>query len=83
MAGGTAVVGAGIGAPAGGVVGALVGMGIPEEEARYFEPGFRVGRTLVTVDAGADRAADAVDSVRAYGGDIGPASRYTTLTTAR
>ena len=81
IAGGTAVAGAGIGAAAGGIVGALVGMGIPEEEARYFESGFRSGRTLVTVNAGAGRATEAVDILRAYGGDIGPAaSRYTTAT---
>jgi hypothetical protein len=81
IAGGTAVAGAGIGAAAGGLVGALVGMGIPEEEARYFEEGFRSGRTLVTVNAGAGRATEAADILRAYGGDIGPAmSRYSTTT---
>jgi hypothetical protein len=81
IAGGTAVAGAGIGAAAGGLVGALVGMGIPEEEARYFEGGFQSGRTLVTVRAGANRSGEAVDILRAYGGDIGPASRYTTTMT--
>jgi uncharacterized protein (TIGR02271 family) len=78
LAGGTAVAGAGIGAAAGGLVGALVGMGIPEEEAKYFESGFRSGRTLVTVEAGADRAGEAADLLRAYGGDIGPASARST-----
>jgi hypothetical protein len=79
MAGGTAVAGAGIGAAAGGIVGALVGMGIPEEEAKHFEAGFRAGRTLVTVEAGPARAGEAADLLRAYGGDLGPAStRYTT-----
>jgi hypothetical protein len=75
LAGGTAVAGAGIGAVAGGLVGALVGMGIPEEEARYFEDRFRAGGTLVTVNAGAGRAAEAVDLLRDNGGDIGPAAR--------
>ena len=80
-AGGTAAAGAGIGAVAGGLVGFLVGLGIPEEEARYFESGFRAGRTLVTVNAGAGRATEAVDILRAHGGDIGPAAaRYTTTT---
>ena len=79
LAGGTAVAGAGIGAAAGGLVGALVGMGIPEEEAKHFEAGFRAGRTLVTVEAGPERAGEAADLLRAYGGDIGPAgTRYTT-----
>jgi hypothetical protein len=78
VAGGTAVAGAGIGAATGGLVGALVGLGIPEEEARHFERGFRTGHTLVTVNAGAGRAGEAADILRAHGGDIGPASRYTT-----
>ena len=81
VAGGTAAAGAGIGAAAGGLIGALVGLGIPEEEARYFESGFRSGRTLVTVNAGAGRVTEAVDLLRNYGGDIGPASRYTATTT--
>jgi hypothetical protein len=81
IAGGTAAAGAGIGAAAGGLVGGLVGLGIPEEEAKYFESGFRSGRTLVTVNAGPGRANEAVDMLRAYGGDIGPAAtRYTTTT---
>src|SRR5688572_9522730 len=81
LAGGTAAAGAGIGAVAGGLVGALVGLGIPDDEAKYFESGFRSGRTLVTVNAGAGRATEAVDILRAYGGDIGPAGqRYTTST---
>jgi hypothetical protein len=85
VAGGTAVAGAGIGAATGGVLGALVGLGIPEEEARHFETGFRSGHTLVTVEAGSDRATEAADILRAYGGDIGPASRYTqsAMTTRR
>src|SRR5918994_1312454 len=72
LAGGTAVAGAGIGAAAGGLVGALVGMGIPEEEARYFETGFRGGRTLVTVEAGAGRARGGAGLPRALRGGIEP-----------
>jgi hypothetical protein len=78
VAGGTAVAGAGIGAATGGLVGALVGMGFPEEEAQHFERGFRSGQTLVTVRTGAGRAGEAADILRAYGGDIGPASRSAT-----
>ncbi len=80
VAGGTAAAGAGIGAVTGGIVGALVGLGIPEEEARYHEQGFRSGRTLVTVNAGAGRAGEAVDILRSYGGDIGPAATRTSGT---
>jgi hypothetical protein len=35
----------------GGIVGALIGMGIPEEEAHYYEGEFKTGRTIVTVRA--------------------------------
>jgi heat induced stress protein YflT len=69
-AGGTAVAGAGIGAAAGGLVGALTGLGFPEEEARYFETGFRSGGVLVTVHA-EGRSAEAVNILQRYGGDIG------------
>jgi len=40
------------GAAAAGIVGALVGMGIPEEEAKYYESELHSGRTVVTVTAG-------------------------------
>ena len=44
--------GAAVGAATGGIFGALVGsMGVPEEEARYYEGEFKSGRTLVTVKA--------------------------------
>jgi uncharacterized protein (TIGR02271 family) len=53
--------GAGIGAAAGGLIGALVDWGVPEDEAEYYTEGVRRGGTLVTVrteDALAERAAD-------------------------
>lgn len=37
------------GAAVAGLAGALVGMGIPEDEANYYENEFRSGRTIVTV----------------------------------
>ncbi|HWG42732.1 MAG TPA: general stress protein [Gemmataceae bacterium] len=39
-------------AVAGGILGALVGLGVPEEHAKYYESEFQTGRTLVTVKAG-------------------------------
>jgi hypothetical protein len=41
--------GAVAGAAAGGLIGALADMGLPEEEARYYNTEFEGGRTLVTV----------------------------------
>ena len=42
--------GAAVGAAGGGLLGALVGsMGVPEEEARYYDDEFKAGRTIVTV----------------------------------
>src|SRR5579859_2593834 len=43
--------GAAIGAGVGAIAGALVGMGVPEEHARYYEGEAKAGKTLVTVRA--------------------------------
>jgi hypothetical protein len=69
--------GVGIGAATGGIIGALVALGVPEVDARHFDEGLRSGRTLVTVDAGA-RTAEALMLLDRHGMDFGPsgASRY-------
>jgi hypothetical protein len=71
VTGGTTLAGMGIGAAAGGLLGALVGMGIPETEAHHFETGFRAGRVLVTVAAGA-RVLEALAILDRHGADTGP-----------
>ena len=71
VAGGTTLAGVGIGAAAGGLVGALVSVGIPEPEARHFETGLRAGAVLVTVDAGA-RVLEAMAILDRHGADTGP-----------
>jgi len=43
--------GAAIGAAAGGLIGALTEMGIPEEEASYYQSEFEAGHFIVTVTA--------------------------------
>ena len=56
-------------AAAGGLVGALVGWGIPEEEAEYYHREFESGRTIVTVKCGTarwDEAHRILDSSNAY-----------------
>lgn len=68
VAGGTTLAGLGIGTATGGVVGALVSVGVPEREARHFETGFRAGAVLVTVDAG-DRVLEAMAILDRYGAD--------------
>jgi hypothetical protein len=40
------------GAAAAGLAGALIGLGIPEDEAEHYESEFNAGRTIVTVKAG-------------------------------
>jgi hypothetical protein len=47
-----ALVSAGAGAAAGGVAGALIGWGIPEDDAKFYEGEVRAGRYLVTVECG-------------------------------
>ena len=50
-----------------GIAGALIGLGIPKEEAEYYESEFKEGRTIVTVDAG-DRYTEAVAILESHGG---------------
>lgn len=57
---------AGAGAVVGGVAGGLAGLGIPEEEAGYYQSEFQAGRTLVTVRADG-RGQDASDIMQRYG----------------
>ena len=49
-----ALVGAGFGAAAGGFIGILTDMDVPEEEAHYYAEGVRHGAVLVTVHAADD-----------------------------
>ncbi len=67
---GTALVGAGIGAAAGGLIGALGVYGIPEEDARGYEEEVRQGGVLLTVHAGsAEQAAQAQTIFERIGGN--------------
>jgi hypothetical protein len=50
-AAGAAAAGAAVGATAGGLIGALTGMGVPDDEASYYDREFQQGRILVTVKA--------------------------------
>jgi hypothetical protein len=61
IAGGTLaaiLVSTGTGAAVGAVLGGLIGLGVPEQEAAYYDTEFRSGRTVVTVRAD-ERSADA------------------------
>jgi len=60
---------AGAGAAAGTVVGGLIGLGIPEDEAAVYESDVTSGRTLVTVAAG-DRAGEVLDTLRGNRGTV-------------
>jgi len=59
--------GAAVGTAAGGITGGLVGMGIPDEEAKYYDSEFREGRTLMTV-RNEGRYDEAGDVIRRGGG---------------
>jgi uncharacterized protein (TIGR02271 family) len=54
------------GAVVAGLVGALVGAGVPEEEAQYYNREFEAGRTIVTVKA-EGRADEATMILRRHG----------------
>jgi hypothetical protein len=55
------------GAAVAGIAGALIGWGIPEEDARFYEEELRSGRTIVTVHAD-ERFEEAAEVLRRHGG---------------
>lgn len=55
------------GAAAAGIAGALIGLGIPKEEAEYYENEFKAGRTLVAVKT-TTRQDEARGIIRQHGG---------------
>lgn len=77
----TALGGAALGAGIGAIAGALAGMGVPKDEAEYYEGEVKSGRTLVAVRANG-RYAEAQSVLRQHGAyDI--ESRDTGSATAR
>lgn len=58
---GATLLGAGIGAVGGGLVGALVGLGLPEHEAHVYAEGVKRGNILVTVQAPTEQMAAVTD----------------------
>lgn len=67
---GSTAVGAGLGVVGGGIIGALVHLGLTEHEANYFASGFHEGGVLVTVHPGG-RASEAAVILTQHGGDLG------------
>jgi hypothetical protein len=63
---GTVLLNAVGGAAIAGIAGALIGLGIPEEDARYYENEVKAGKYLVTVECG--YGDDARDIVKRHGG---------------
>lgn len=55
------------GAAAAGLAGTLIGLGIPRDEAEYYEEEFKAGRTIVTVQTGG-RYADVLAVLWRHGG---------------
>jgi uncharacterized protein (TIGR02271 family) len=63
------------GAATAGIAGTLIGLGIPEDEAKYYDQEFRAGRTVVTVQA-MGRQAEAESILQQAGGSMGPSGDY-------
>jgi len=61
--------GLGAGAAAGGVTGALIGLGVPEHEARFYNEQIEHGGILVGVYTHDDRAGQARKILEAAGAD--------------
>lgn len=70
---GTILSNAAAGAAVAGLAGTLIGLGIPEADAKYYETELKAGRTLVTVQAD-DRVAEAMTILEANGGRTKPIS---------
>ena len=66
---GATALGASIGAIGGGFIGALVDLGIPEDEAHYYEAGFKQGDAVVSVRTGT-RYVEALGILNNCGGDL-------------
>ncbi len=62
-----ALSGIALGAAAGGLVGIMMGLDVPEEEAKYYESEFQLGRSVVIVKAG-DRVQQARTIMHQNGG---------------
>jgi hypothetical protein len=86
------IMGAGIGAATGGVVGALKTHGVPEEDASRFSAAIARGRVMVTAHVPSNRVDDVADLLDRHGAiDVdetaehvtGGAAARTPLTTAR
>jgi hypothetical protein len=58
---------AGAGAAVGGILGAMTGLGISQDEATYYDEQFKAGKAIVTVRAN-ELADDAVAAIRKHGG---------------
>ncbi|QEH36679.1 Stress response protein YsnF [Aquisphaera giovannonii] len=63
---GVVLTNAAAGAGIAGMVGALIGAGVPEHEARYYDEEFQAGRTIVTVTADG-RSSEATSILRDHG----------------
>ena len=61
------------GAATAGLVGALIGLGIPEEEATFYESELKAGRTIVTVRA-PDHSNEIYDIIHRHNGVTGHAT---------
>jgi uncharacterized protein (TIGR02271 family) len=66
---GATATGAALGAGTGALAGALIGLGIPDEEAHIYEERFHQGRILVTVKSGAGRYGEAESILRKAGAE--------------
>src|SRR5436190_19835788 len=59
---------AGAGMAVGGILGAMTGLGISQDEAVYYEEQFNAGKAIVTVRTGDASADEAVAVIRKHGG---------------
>src|SRR5438105_2558949 len=64
----TTLIGAGVGGAIGGFAGALIGLGIPEEEAKLYEARMRKGWILVAVQCDTEEQLQKAKAIMEAGG---------------
>jgi uncharacterized membrane protein len=63
----TALTAAGVGAATGGLVGALVDKGIPDNQAKHYQQSIDAGQVLVSVEAAENVCNEAADILKKHG----------------
>ena len=71
-----------LGAAAGGIIGSLVGLGVTEKDARFYQSELEAGRTIITVTTSDDTGHDEAVQIMRNNGAYDAATREGVVNTA-